>query len=105
MKRRRLLSLLPATLAASALPVPIRAQIKRGRVVPAAFEALPPIGLGTWLTFDIGDDTQGQEQRRQVLQRFFESGGGMIDSSPMYGRAEWLLGQLLATVAHREKLF
>ena len=67
-------------------------------------EVLPPIGLGTWLTFNVGDDSTQQQQRREVLQRFFAAGGGMIDSSPMYGRAEWLLGQLLPTVPHQGRL-
>jgi diketogulonate reductase-like aldo/keto reductase len=75
------------------------------RNVPRGFESLPPIGLGTWLTFNVGDDAEAQEQRRQVLQRFFDAGGGMIDSSPMYGKAEWLLGQLLPYVKHDGRLF
>jgi diketogulonate reductase-like aldo/keto reductase len=75
------------------------------RNVPRGFESLPPVGLGTWLTFNVGDDAEAQEQRRQVLQRFFDAGGGMIDSSPMYGKAEWLLGQLLPYVKHDGRLF
>jgi diketogulonate reductase-like aldo/keto reductase len=65
---------------------------------------LPVIGLGTWLTFDVGGDLAEQQQRRQVLQRFFASGGGMIDSSPMYGRAQWLLGELLPSLPHEGRL-
>jgi diketogulonate reductase-like aldo/keto reductase len=64
----------------------------------------PPIGLGTWLTFDVGDDAAGLARRAEVLRRFFEAGGGMIDSSPMYGRAEWVLGQLLPTLPHAGRL-
>src|SRR5512144_163191 len=75
------------------------------RNLPRGFETLPPVGLGTWLTFDVGDDAAAQEQRRQVLERFFDAGGGMIDSSPMYGNAEWLLGQLLPYVKHDGTLF
>ena len=41
--------------------------LERKRNVPPGFEALPPIGMGTWLTFDVGDDARGQEQRRLVL--------------------------------------
>jgi diketogulonate reductase-like aldo/keto reductase len=77
------------------------------RNTPPGFETLPPIGMGTWLTFDIGNDAVAQAQRREVLDRFFAAGGGMIDSSPMYGSAEWLVGQLLREMgdsAHRTKL-
>ena len=65
---------------------------------------LPPIGLGTWLTFDIGDDAGELARRAEVLKRFFDAGGGMVDSSPMYGRAEWVLGQLLPTIPHAGRL-
>ena len=69
--------------------------LARNHNLPPGFEHLPPIGLGTWLTFDVSDDARQLEQRAQVLARFFAAGGGMIDSSPMYGSAEWLVGQLL----------
>ena len=105
----RLLSSLPlaATAAAGAGPAigESAAREDARRSVPRGFESLPPIGLGTWLTFNVGDDAEAQEQRRQVLQRFFDAGGGMIDSSPMYGKAEWLLGQLLPYVKHDGRLF
>ncbi len=65
---------------------------------------LPVIGLGTWLAFDV-DDYETMLRRREVLRRFLASGGGMVDSSPMYGRAEWLLGQLLPGLAHADRLF
>jgi diketogulonate reductase-like aldo/keto reductase len=61
--------------------------------------------MGTWLTFDVGSDLVELAQRREVLQRFFAAGGGMIDSSPMYGRAQWLLGELLPSVPHDGLLF
>ena len=63
------------------------------------------VGMGTWLTFDVGDEGVARSRRLQVLQRFFAAGGGMIDSSPMYGRAERLLGQLLPQVDHAGRLF
>jgi diketogulonate reductase-like aldo/keto reductase len=69
-------------------------------------ETLPAIGMGTWLTFNVGSGEPAQlEQRRQVLERFFAAGGGMVDSSPMYGHAEWLLGELLPGVPHEGRLF
>ena len=99
MHRRQLLALAPALLAAAAIPA---FAVSRG--FARSSESVPPIGLGTWLTFNVGDDSVQQAQRREVLQRFFAAGGGMIDSSPMYGRAEWLLGQLLPGVPHQGRL-
>ena len=105
MNRRGVLSLPAALLLARAPDLPAQPQPSFRRNLPRGFEALPPIGMGTWLTFDIGDNAEQQEQRRQVLQRFFAAGGGMIDSSPMYGQAEWLLGELLQAVPHNGRLF
>ncbi len=115
MDRRRALSLIPGIPAAALGAGGARAQSplvpdaaagsRARRNAPRGFEALPAIGLGTWLTFDFPDDAAQQEQRRQVLARFFAAGGGMIDSSPMYGRAESVLGQLLPSVPHGGTLF
>jgi len=104
MRRRTVLASLPAlagaaVLPAAAQPVPLR------RVIPKTGERINAIGLGTWLTFDVGDEAVARAQRRQVLQAFFAAGGGMIDSSPMYGRAERLLGDLLPQVDHAGRLF
>jgi diketogulonate reductase-like aldo/keto reductase len=104
MKRRVFLSV--TALAALAATADAGAQLapRIQRPMGRSGESLPVIGLGTWLTFDVGADMAGQQQRRQVLQRFFASGGGMIDSSPMYGRAQWLIGELLPSVPHEGKL-
>ncbi len=66
--------------------------------------ALPPIGMGTWQTFDIPSTGAQFENGRHVLDAFFEMGGSMIDSSPMYGRAEAAIGALL-TEADRNTAF
>ncbi len=100
--RRRFLALAAGMLAAAAHPAGARIR----RTLPRGGTALPVIGMGTWLTFDVaGDDTAQRTQRQEVLERFFAAGGGMIDSSPMYGRAEQLLGQLLPRVAHAGRLW
>ena len=75
------------------------------RFIPATGEALPVIGLGTWQTFDVGDNATIRPQLRQVLDRLFEAGGTMIDSSPMYGTAEAVTGELLAAMGARSKAF
>jgi diketogulonate reductase-like aldo/keto reductase len=63
------------------------------RPVPSTGEVLPVIGLGTWQTFDVGAD---RDPQRTVLTEFLRAGGRVIDSSPMYGRAEEVVGDLLA---------
>ena len=75
------------------------------RPIPSTGEALPVIGFGTWQTFDVGQDRAALDQRREVLQVLFDAGGRIIDSSPMYGRAEAVVGQLLKEMKARDKAF
>jgi diketogulonate reductase-like aldo/keto reductase len=72
------------------------------RPIPRTGEALPAIGLGTWQTFDVGPDPAARAPLRQVLDAFLAGGGRVIDSSPMYGRAEQVVGDLLAERAPPE---
>jgi diketogulonate reductase-like aldo/keto reductase len=75
------------------------------RPIPSTNEPLPVVGLGTWQTFDVGADRAALGQRKEVLQILFEAGGRVIDSSPMYGRAEEVVGTLLAEMGARDKAF
>ena len=75
------------------------------RPIPSTNEPMPVIGFGTWQTFDVGQDRAALDQRRQVLEILFEAGGRMIDSSPMYGRAEAVVGDLLSEMKARERAF
>jgi aryl-alcohol dehydrogenase-like predicted oxidoreductase len=68
------------------------------RRIPRTGEALPVIGLGTWSTFDVGEGAEARAPLRQVLADFLAAGGRVIDSSPMYGRAEAVVGDLLAAL-------
>jgi len=103
MDRRRFLALAPALM----LPATAGAATDRRprKALPRGGPLLPAIGMGTWLTFDVADDYEAVRRRGEVLRRFIAHGGGMIDSSPMYGRAEWLLGRLLADMPGRERVF
>jgi len=74
------------------------------RAIPASRETLPVIGLGTWQTFDAGDEA-ARDPLRQVLRRFAQLGGRVVDSSPMYGRAESVVGDLATELALRDRLF
>ena len=75
------------------------------RRIPRTGEALPVIGLGTWQTFDVGPSPSERAPLGQVLEKFFAAGAKVIDSSPMYGRAEQVVGDLLRESASRAKAF
>jgi len=74
------------------------------RPIPSSGERLPVIGMGTWLSFDTvpGEETAS---RLPVLKAFFQAGGVLIDTSPMYGRAEEVLGELLPQAREGHRLF
>src|SRR5690349_8730625 len=71
----------------------------------ASGEELPVIGLGTWQTFDVGSSASERAPLAEVLRAFVELGGTLIDASPMYGRAEQVVGDLSAQLALEGKLF
>jgi diketogulonate reductase-like aldo/keto reductase len=104
--RRRALGLLagaPAALAvnpAMSAPSPLIT-----RPIPSSGERLPVIGLGTWQTFDVGGDERARAPLREVLSAMTESGAKLIDSSPMYGSSESVVGDLVAELELRPRLF
>ncbi len=75
------------------------------RAIPGSGEKLPAVGLGTWETFDVGPGAETQRPFAEVLARFAARGGRVVDSSPMYGRAEGVLGALAAEANLLPKLF
>jgi diketogulonate reductase-like aldo/keto reductase len=75
------------------------------RAIPASGERLPVIGVGTWITFNVGAAPAARARLVPVLQHFFDRGGAMIDSSPMYGTSEAVIGELLTKTTHRAKAF
>ena len=75
------------------------------RAIPSSGERIPVIGMGTSRTFDVGDDPQARRQLQEVLQAFFDNGGALIDSSPMYGNAEEVVGDLLKNTRSKDALF
>ena len=88
----------PAWLSAKQ-PAPIK------KAIPKTGEQLPVIGMGTSRTFDIGNDQALRQRLAEVLQIFFDQGGALIDSSPMYGNAEQVTGDLLKTIKNKQALF
>lgn len=80
-----------------------RAPIRRP--ILSTGEQLPVIGMGTSRTFDVGDDMTVRAQLTEVVRMFFDMGGTLIDSSPMYGRSESVVGDLLAATGTRDAVF
>ncbi len=75
------------------------------RAIPSTDEALPLIGLGTWITFNVGDDREARDSCAEVMQAFFGAGGRLIDSSPMYGSSQEVVGYGLQKLSHPPRLF
>ena len=75
------------------------------RKIPVSGELLPVVGVGTWRTFDVGTRPEERAPLADVLRLLFEAGGQVIDTSPMYGAAEGVVGDLLAANGTRGKAF
>ena len=75
------------------------------RPIPSSGEALPVIGCGTYVGFDVGADTEKLKTLADVVRTLRDAGGKVFDSSPMYGRAEAVLGDLLVAAPDPERTF
>ena len=75
------------------------------RKIPSSGEPLPAVGLGTWQVFDAGGSAAARAPLREVLQAFAGAGGRLVDSSPMYGSSESVVGDLVAELGLREQFF
>ena len=75
------------------------------RRIPSTGLWIPAVGLGTWITFNVGNDPVLLDQSVDVMRAFFDEGGGMIDSSPMYGSAQKTLGHGLRELGAQPTLF
>lgn len=101
----------PATLPSPTAPATLPPTLTSGgktmltRVIPSSNEPLPVIGLGTYRGFDVATSSPAYKQLRGVLDALFAAGGSVIDSSPMYGRAEQSTGELLSIHEPRSPAF
>ncbi len=96
--RRRLIKAALATMAASYLPLSLATSQSAeliSKTIPSTGEKIPAIGMGSWMTFNVGDDVAARQNCTQVLKAFFAAGGSLIDSSPMYGSSEEVIGYCL----------
>jgi len=100
--RRETLALIAASLVAPRLA---QAADPMLRSIPSSGESLPALGLGTWQVLDVGSSGRDNEAALAAVRSFLDSGGRLIDSSPMYGRAEERIGDFLATIKPAVKPF
>jgi diketogulonate reductase-like aldo/keto reductase len=75
------------------------------RPIPSTGEKLPLVGLGSWITFNVGDDVVGRDSCAEVIRAFFQGGGRLIDSSPMYGSSQEVIGYGLHKLGNVTQLF
>jgi diketogulonate reductase-like aldo/keto reductase len=75
------------------------------RKIPSTGERVPAVGLGTWITFNVGADQTLRDECADVMGAFFQAGGRMIDSSPMYGSSQEVIGHGLRRLGHPQALF
>jgi len=105
--RRELLQCLAALGLASRWPLGAQAKTvsQRLRTIPSSGETIPAVGLGTSRTFDVGGDAFEREPIKAVLGEFVKQGGTLVDSSPMYGSAETVIGDLASELNVQKSLF
>ncbi len=106
MTRRAALSTLAVGAAGLAL-APAAGAAPAGRItkaIPGADARIPVIGMGTWQTFNVGDDPALRAARTEVLATFLALGGGMVDSSPMYGSSQAVVGHARAALKGKAPL-
>jgi len=103
--RRQFIQLATVLMASSFYPISTRANNVIVRPIPSSGELLPVIGMGSSQTFDVKLTEQLREQLTETLEIFFNMGGSLIDSSPMYGSAESVVGELLSRLNGDNKFF
>jgi aryl-alcohol dehydrogenase-like predicted oxidoreductase len=103
--RRTILKLIAGAPVMARIPPAHAAAPPLKRPIPKTGELLHAVGLGTWQTFDVGGNAAGLAAAREVLARFVKAGGQMVDSSPMYGSSEAVLGELAAGLGVEKSLF
>ncbi|MBZ2209212.1 aldo/keto reductase [Massilia soli] len=104
-RRRRILQAMVSLGAGATMPVFAAPAPIATRAIPSSGEAIPLIGLGSWITFNVGNDPAGRAEATDVMRNFLAAGGRMIDSSPMYGSAQEVIGNGLSTLGRPAAVF
>ena len=102
--RRTLLGALAATVLGSRIDA-ARADTIITRPIPSTGEKLPVVGLGSWITFNVGYDEAARASCAEVIRNFFDGGGRLIDSSPMFGSSQGVIGYGLNKLGRPGALF
>lgn len=103
--RRRILGMIAAApLLLSAMGM-TRQSRPTTRPIPSTGESLPLLGLGSWITFNVGNDKTARDASAEVMRIFFQAGGRLIDSSPMYGSSQEVIGYCLKKLGRPAELF
>lgn len=89
----------------AAAGAPPRAEAFLSRPIPSTGERIPAIGMGTWITFNVGTDQYLIDQRTRVLETFLANNGTVIDCSPMYGSAADVIGAGLEKLGAHDRIF
>ena len=109
MKRRVVLKLVasmgPATAMAQVPTAQKPAEAPSMRPIPSSGEQIPLVGLGSWITFNVGNDRAARAQSTDVMREFFNAGGRLIDCSPMYGSSQSVIGEGLQQLAAQPRVF
>jgi len=109
--RRRVVKGLAALSTTAAFADPVGAQaasvssIVAARPIPSTGETIPAVGLGSWITFNVGNDRVARAACADVMRAFIDAGGRLIDSSPMYGSAQGVIGEGLGRIGRAAPVF
>jgi len=101
--RRRLLLALATTPLIAPLGASAQSSSSLSRPIPSSGQALPVIGLGSWITFNVGNDRVARENCAEVIRIFFAAGGRVVDSSPMYGSSQEVIGYGLGKLTNGQQ--
>ena len=98
-------SLIVSPFALHSSSLPEKADRLLQKPIPSTGEKIPIVGMGSWITFNVGNDIEARNKRSRVLDTFFKSGGSLVDSSPMYGSSEEVIGYCLKRLRKKQSLF
>ncbi|UUZ63366.1 aldo/keto reductase [Polaromonas sp. P1-6] len=104
-RRTLLLHLIPALSTVGAYAQNAGPSRPMSKPIPSSGEQIPVVGLGSWITFNVGNNRPAREHCAEVMRHFFDAGGRLIDSSPMYGSSQGVIGDGLQKLLAQRRVF